>query len=83
VKDPKPVIEPENNCDNSTTETGPSELAKQTVHKDESTKPGEETSIEPPPMKQKRQRKMAQEYTELYASRQSTRNKKPTEKAAA
>jgi hypothetical protein len=34
-------------------------------------------------MKQKCQRKTAQEYTELYASRQSTRNKKPTEKAAA
>jgi hypothetical protein len=83
VKDPKPVIEPENNSDKSTTETGPSELAKQTIHKDESTKPVEETSIEPPPMKQKRQRKITQEYTELYASRQSTRNQKPTEKAAA
>jgi hypothetical protein len=103
VKDPKPVIESDNNSDSdsdeedsetgitesskladkSTTETGPSELAKQTFPKDESTKPVEETTIEPAPIKQKRQRKTAQEYTELYGSRQSTRNKKPTEKAAA
>jgi hypothetical protein len=51
VKDPKPVIEPENNSDKSTTKTRPFKLAKQTIHKDESTKPIEETSIEPPPMK--------------------------------
>jgi hypothetical protein len=83
MKDPKPVIEPENNSEKSTTETEPSKLAKQTIHKDESTNPVEKTSIELPPMKQKCQQKIAQEYTELYASRQLTRNKKPIEKAAA
>jgi hypothetical protein len=53
VKDPKPVIELENNSDKSTPETRLSELAKLTIHKNESTKPVEETSIELASMKQK------------------------------
>jgi hypothetical protein len=77
------ITESSKPADKSTTETGPSELAKKTFPKDESTKPVEETTIELAPIKQKRQRKTAQEYTKLYGSRQSTRNKKPTEKAAA
>jgi transposase InsO family protein len=49
------ITESSKPADKSTTETGPSELAKQTFPKDESTKPVEETTIEPAPIKQKHQ----------------------------